>query len=322
MNDKPLIVWFRQDLRLADNPALNAAATTGQPLILLYIDNFDKAGDWGPGGASKIWLHQSLTSLAGNLKSQGACLTLRSGNSLEVLEELISETNAAGVYWNRCYEPLSIERDREIKASLSEQRIDVKSFNAALIYEPREMQTKSGTPFKVFTPYWKSMQAKGEPIQALQKPTELVSFPSPTSDNLEDWNLMPTGPDWSAGITNHWQPGEQGARDKLSAFLKNGLKGYADLRDRPDKEHCSALSPHLHFGEISPRQVWHITQHHMTADQYQTLDRDGWSYLREIAWREFSYHLLFHYPHLPAKPWNAKFQNFPWARDDDHLEAW
>ena len=318
----PIIVWFRQDLRLADNPALSEAATTSRPIIPLYILEQDKQQSWSMGAASKVWLDRSLRSLRRSCEELGGSLILRQGCSETVLTDLIRETQATSVYWNRCYEPAVIDRDTELKTKLRSRGIEVRSFNAALLYDPWVLKTKSGTPFKVFTPFWKTLVSYGQPQSPCFRPDNTEFAKEVDSDTLENWSLIPKTPDWSKPIRDAWTPGEKGAQAQLQRFLDEGLNGYAERRDRPDLPHCSALSPYLHFGEISPRQIWQATMFKMAVAKDEALIRDCWAFLREVAWREFSYHLLFHYPELPTEPWNKKFNGFQWNDDQSQLLAW
>ncbi len=314
---RPIIVWFRQDLRIADNPALAAAYESGAPVLPLYILDDETPGEWQPGGASRWWLHHSLASLSASLGKLGVPLILRRGKAEEVLDQLIGETDATGVYWNRCYEPFAITRDKAIKATLQEIDIEAKSFNASLLVEPWEVRSKSGTPFKVFTPFWKTVRSQLTFDLPLPAPTILTPSENiPFSDQLDDWLLTPTSPDWAAGFGAQWTPGEAGAVNQFVAFLDAGIAGYAQGRDRPDRENVSRLSPHLHWGEISPRQIV------AALDERHGTDKDREKFIAELGWREFSYHLLYQAPDLPHKNFRAEFDTFPWARDQDLLSRW
>jgi deoxyribodipyrimidine photo-lyase len=243
---KPVIVWFRQDLRLADNPALHAAAASGAPLICLFILDDKIAGDWKWGGASRWWLHHSLAALDKSLKGK---LVLRKGDAATIIKALVKESGADKVMWNRCYEPFAVERDKALKAGLGDK---AHSFNGALLHEPWELKTGAGTPFRVFTPFWKAMRAR-DVDKALPAPRALTHHPA-TGDVLADWKLLPTHPNWAKGFD--WTPGEKAAQDALYEFL-DGVDDYGAARDLPDRDGTSRLSPHLHWGEISPRQIWH-----------------------------------------------------------------
>lgn len=319
----PTLLWFRRDLRLDDNPALAAAIDRGGPVIPLFILDDDDAGDRRPGGASRWWLHGSLEALAAALSKAGSPLILRRGKAGEAIDALVKETGADAVYWNRRYEPWATERDGEIKTALKQRDLDVQSFNGSLLYEPWEITTKQDTPFKVFSPFWREVQSKGDPADPLAAPTSLrTPAKAPDSDRLDDWNLLPTRPDWAGGLREAWTPGETGAQDRLEWFLDEAVPDYKAKRNFPGTAATSALSPHLHFGEISPRRIWHAARLASEARSNETMDRGTASFLSEICWREFSYNLLFHNPDLPKISLRREFEDFPWREDPDGLKAW
>ncbi len=295
------IVWFRQDLRLKDNPALLSASQEGV-VIPVYIWDRDVEGTWALGEASRWWLKKSLFSLKGDLERMGSSLVIRKGETLRTLFELIEEVNAKKVYWSRRYEPYPCACDAKIRAALEKKGITTQSFNASLLAEPGEIKTKAGTPFQVFTPFWSTLR-KAEPFIPLTAPTSLISprrFPA--SDTLENGSLT----------FSQWEPGEKAACEKLEEFVERKLLNYEGARDRADLEGVSRLSPHLHFGEISPRQIWALVLN----------KRGGECFLRQIAWREFAYHLLFHFPHTPEFPLREEFSAFPWNEQDNVLTMW
>ena len=309
------LVWLRQDLRLADNPALVAAARRGKVLPVYILDASDGAPDWRLGAAGRWWLHHSLAAL----RQQLHALILRRGDPLAQLMQLIQETGADGVFWNRCYEPFAIARDRRVKAALKARGIDAQSFNGALLNEPWEVATGSGGPYKVFTPYWRACQQR--PVARAQPAPKLTLGEVPVgADTLEEWGLLPTAPDWAAGWHAHWQPGEAGAQARLDAFFAGGIDSYGELRNRPDLAHVSRLSPHLHWGEISPRQI--VARAGIESAANAGRQGDTAKFLSEIGWREFAHHLLFHFPDLPAKNWRSAFDAYPWRSDAKHLKAW
>lgn len=322
MADGPAIVWFRQDLRAADNPALRHAAARGGPVIPVYVLDDKTPGDWVMGGASRWWLEKSLAALAEQLRALGAPLVLRRGKAAGVIPELAAETGADAVYWNRCYEPFAVARDTALKASLKDNGIGTESFNGSLLFEPWEIETGSGGPYKVFTPFWKSCLAKPEPDAPAAAPETFEPAGDVTSDALEDWMLYGGRPDWAAAFPDHWTPGEAGARDRLDDFLDEALAGYAEGRDRPDRDLTSRLSPHLHFGEISPRQVWHAVGRARQAAGRAFPEKAAQKFLSEIGWREFCHHLLYHFPKIPAENFRDQFDDFPWRGDPDGLRAW
>lgn len=313
----PTIVWFRADLRVADNPALFEASRGDKPVIGLYIFDDETPGEWGIGGAAKWWLHHSLVALEQSLAEIGGTLVLRQGNAADVLVEVVRETNAGKVYWNRCYEPFTIKRDKGIKETLVDQGVEAKSYNGSLLFEPWTIETKAGGFYKVYTRYWLTCRDKGTPAPPLDAPTHLVTFESDVkSDTLDDWELLPTSPDWAEGLRDRWTPGEAGAMERLDTFLDTGAEDYDNLRNFPAIPATSNISPHLHIGDISPRQIWKIT-----------VDRLGWAketekFLKEIVWREFAYHVFYYLPEIPEEPMHNRFDAFPWREDTAALVAW
>jgi deoxyribodipyrimidine photo-lyase len=316
MPPAPVLVWFRQDLRVADNPALHAAAATGRPLLPVYILDDDAPGRWRPGGAARWWLHGALAALAAELARRGARLVLRRGPAARVLPELAAEAGAGAVYWNRCYEPWAIARDSALKTALKARGIAIESFNAALLFEPWELTTQGGTPFKVFTPFHKSTLKAPPRAAPLPAPAALNGVAAaPAGEDLDAWALRPTRPDWAAGLRAAWTPGEAGAAAARRRVLDGPVADYARGRDLPGRALTSRLSPHLHAGDIGPRQIWHAT-----LAREQTAGTA--SFLRELIWREFAYHLLYHFPTLPDEPLRPEFRAFPWAADAKLLTAW
>jgi deoxyribodipyrimidine photo-lyase len=330
------IVWFRRDLRLTHNPALAAAAERGS-VVPVYIHAPDEEAPWQPGAASRWWNHHSLSALQRSLKAQGVNLTIRSGNSLEQLQQIIQETGATSVVWNRLYEPAIIERDRHIKTQLSDSGIHCQSFNANLLFEPWQIENKSGQPFRVFTPYWKTclarLQASETRIQAAPK---LVALEGKTlnSQNVDELKLLPSL-NWDASFYDHWQPGEAGAMAALQSFKQDCLDSYKRDRDFPGLDCSSKLSPHLHFGEISPWQIWAAISQ-LPPAQHENEENSRRHFMSEIGWREFAHHLLYHFPFTSNEPLNAKYKAMPWWRSDvpnaielphqahaaEHLKRW
>ncbi len=314
----PVIVWFRRDLRLADNPALAAAAARGAPVLPLFI--LDAAEDPPPGGAARWWLHHSLRALAGDLRRHGAPLCLRRGTAEEILPELARRVGAGAVFWNRCYEPQSVARDRRLKRKLSDEGLEVSSFNGGLLVEPWELQTGSGAPYKVFTPFWRALQAAGDPPAPLAPSDRLKGLEGIASDDLDTWELLPVKPDWAGGLRAAWTPGERGAAARLTAFLDGGAAHYKAERERPDRAGTSRLSPHLHWGEVSPRQIWQATRHAVAAGRLA--DSAAEPFLRQLGWRDFSHSLLFHWPDFSERSWRREFEAFPWRDDEAAFRAW
>lgn len=316
------IVWFRQDLRLQDNPALDAATEQGGPIVPFYIWAPGEEDEGGPGAASKWWLHHSLASLDHSLRRMNSCLIVRRGPSLVTLKRLIKETGAKSVFWNRRYEPIVAERDQEIASGLTQEGVTVRIFNGSLLHEPEAIKTKVGEPYKVFTPFWRachSLDDPAEPLPALKMIPEPPLWPR--SESLESLELLPKG-DWAAGIGRTWDPGEKGAARELKRFLADAMTDYASRRERPDLRGTSRLSPYLHHGEISPRQVWHAVQRRAQLDDRPGMIRGSQAYLRQIYWREFAYHLLHHFPHTIDRPLREAFADFPWRIDREGLQAW
>ena len=315
MSSAASLVWFRLDLRLEDNPALLAALARGGPVVPVYIWAPEEEGRWAPGGASRWWLHHSLESLRASLRERGAQLIIRRGPSLQALRELLAETGADAVYWNRRYEPAVIARDKEIKVALRDEGGQAESFNAALLHEPWTVTNRGGKPYGVFAPFWRAYGALPPPPPPEPLPAA-VPAPGhwPDSLPLTDLELEPKI-DWAAGMRETWRPGEPGSLSRLDRFVTEALTGYAGGRDRPGQRATSTLSPHLHWGELGPRQVWHAVSGRMRGE-------DAEAYLRELGWRDFAYHLLYHHPHFPEQPLDPKFAAFPFRDDPRELRAW
>lgn len=318
----PALVWFRLDLRLTDNPALAAALKRGGPVIPVFIWAPEEEGDWPPGGASRWWLHQSLKALAAELECRGARLVLRRGPARDALRALGRETGARAVFWNRRYEPALLARDRAVKEALRAEGIEVESFNSALVFEPWTVANRAGNPFQVFTPFWRYCLRLPDPPPPEPAPQHLPAPPRwPKSEPLAALELEPKI-DWAAGLRAAWQPGEAGALAALRRFLDRAFAGYTEQRDRPDLPGTSRLSPHLHFGELGPRQVWHALKAWAAR---RGLPDTAWrssQFLAELGWREFAHHLLFHFPHTPTAPLRPEFARFPWRRNPEGLRAW
>ena len=308
----PVIIWLRRDLRLADNPALHAGIESGKPLILLYIDEVNKGRALG--GASKVWLHHSLTALASAIREKGGKLILRRGIASEILDDIIQATGARDVHWNRRYEGWARDIDEAIKSNLKSRGLKAESHKANLLTEPWEVATKTGGFYKVFTPFWRAARANFTVDPSLPAPKDLNCVDGLASDNLAEWDLLPTAPDWGAKMMEYHSAGEAHAAARLKSFLSGPVEHYDVQRDRPDNEAgTSKLSPHLAFGEISPRQIWNAAY---------GLDGDSDKFLSEIGWREFSYTLLFYNPELASQNYKAAFDNFPWDGDAAQAEAW
>ncbi len=316
------IVWFRQDLRLADNPALAAAVERGQPIVPVYIWAPEDEGGWPPGAASRWWLHHSLHSLNNSLEKKGTRLMIRRGPALATLQKLIVETGADAIYFNRRYEPAA----RLVESKLNFQRdalgITSHDFNSALLFEPDSITTSEGKPYRVFTPFYRTCLSQQEPPVPFPAP-RAIPRPSrwPHSESLDALDLLPKI-DWAVGLQETWAPGEKGAASRLKQFLMHGLASYPALRDRPDTDGVSKLSPHLHFGEISPWRVWHAVQTAMRESNNNKSNEGASVYLRQLIWREFAHHLLYHFPHTADAPLHREYLDFPWRKNRPGLKKW
>ena len=314
----PTLIWLRRDLRLTDQPALNAARERGGPVIPVFIHAPEEEAPWQPGAASRWWLHHSLQALDDNLRARGSRLTLRAGPSLDTLRTLVRETGATAVYWNRLYDPAFVQRDPDIQAGLRADGIEARGFNAHLLVEPWEIETGQGHPYKVFSPFWKTCLKHGIDQDPLPAPAVLPAPRTwPESLRPEQLGLLPAI-DWAAGLRASWTAGETAARERLDEFLDSGVRAYADGRDRPDQDGTSRLSPHLHFGEISPRQI-------LRALRAAGLHPDSGgpeAFVRELGWRDFAHHVLYHFPHTPEQPLNPRFDAFPWRKPEEDLQTW
>ena len=314
------LVWFRHDLRLADNPALHAAVRHGGPIIPVYIWAPQEEGAWSPGTASRWWLHQSCLSLDASLRNQGSRLIIRRGKSGGVLHSLIRETGACAVFWNRRYEPPAVERDTAVENTLRAKGLHVECFNPSLLFDPYAIRNTAGKPFRMFTPFWQTCTSLPEPASPLRAPSRLPApHRWPDSLPLVSLRLNPTI-DWAGGIRSTWTPGEDGARRELRHFLKKALTRYVAHRDRPGDVQTSRLSPFLHFGEISPRQVWHAVR--KSAGKHPALQNGAEAYLRQLGWRDFAHYLLLHFPHTVEQPLRATYAHFPWRDSSVDLKAW
>jgi len=306
----PVLMLFRQDLRLDDNPALRAAADSGRPVICAFILD-DEEGPWAWGGASRWWLHHSLAALDGQLHLLGGRLVYRRGPLKDVLPQLVTETGCGTVFWNTRLKPHASACDEETAALLGERGIRVRTHLAALMIEPDALATGQGKPYQVFTPYWKKFIATPRVPRPLDAPTRLNPVPQPDGPPLESLELLPTIP-WDGGLQEMWNPGAEAAKVLLQRFLKDPLEHYDEGRDRPAVDGTSRLSPHLHWGEISPRRLWHVCHGRPGAEPW----------LRQLVWREFAYQMLHHFPHTPDHPLREEFAAFPWDGDPAWLSAW
>lgn len=317
----PVIVWFRQDLRLTDNPALDAAVATGSPVVLAYVLDEALGGAWRLGGASRWWLHHSLASLSEAISTRGNALVLRRGAWAKELPRLARETGATRVFCGRLYAPWERDADKAVAAALQEAGVAIEGFTCALLHEPWAIRNQGGGPYGVYTPFSRAVFAADPPPEPSPVP-ERIAAPdqAPRSDALDAWRLLPTKPDWAGGMRAEWEPGEAGAAKRLKAFLTTALDHYGEARNVPGIASTSKLSPHLRWGEISPAQVWHAT--HAAKKGGGGAKASAHTFLKELVWREFSYHLLWHRPEMPDAPLRQEFQQFPWRNDRAALLAW
>jgi deoxyribodipyrimidine photo-lyase len=308
----PVILWFRRNLRLHDNAALCAAADSGRPVVAVYVSDALDAG-----GASRWWLHHSLSRLDAGLQHHGAGLVIRSGDPVEVLPSLVEATGAVSVFYSRRYEPDARAQEQALEKALAD-RCDLCGVDDGLLLHPDSVLTGSGTLYKVFTPFWRNATGRGEPERPAAKPAELaITAGGLDRGDIRELALLPAGTDWAGGLRETWTPGENGAFERLDAACEIAAN-YDEDRDRPDIDGTSRLSPHLHFGELSPRQVWHDI--HSAAPPGGRKGAEA--LLRQLYWRDFSAYLLYHFPRLPEEPLREEFRDFPWTDDPEGLKAW
>ena len=306
------IVWFRQDLRLQDNPALHAASAAGGPVIPVYIWSPEDDGAWAPGAASRWWLHQSLTALDADLRRRGSQLILARGRALSVLKKLAGETGATAVHWNKRYEPAAVECSQLVSDGLRRDGVQAVEFNGALLADPTSFRNKSGKPYQVYTAFQRGLLKDLDPGRLLPGPRKLRNPAGwPKSRPLESLGLLPKIK-WYTTMEATWRPGEAGGQARLKRFLDKPVDSYRAARNIPSVKGTSGLSPHLHFGEIGPRQIWHALGPRGRRTPF----------LHEVVWREFAYHLLHHFPQTPTKPLRSEFERFPWRRNSKLLYAW
>ena len=322
---RPCIVWFRDDLRLSDHPALHAASKTGAPVVCVYVLDEEsralKAPEARPiGGAARWWLAQSLRALQAGLSALGAPLVLRKGPAARVIADLARDIDAGTVFWNEIAQAPHLAVADQVTRALDEIGVGTQNFTGDLLVEPRGIRNKDNRGLRVFTPFWRRVQSLEGPPKPLPTPKKLNGVKDLAGDRLEDWKLEPSKPDWAGGLRESWKPGEAQAQAQLKSFLKDGVAGYTGERDRPDRDGTSRLSPHLRFGEISPRQVWHAAR--FAAAEHPRLAGDIEKFLSELGWREFCRHLLFDVPDLAMRNLQPSFDAFPWKHDDKALRAW
>ena len=314
------LVWYRDDLRLSDHVALHAAAKSHASVAFVYVLDDRAPGIRPLGGAARWWLAQSLRALQASLRQRGASLVLRKGSAPAVIAALAREIGAEAVYWNEIAQAAHRAVEDQVAAALNEIGIATHRFPGDLLASPNQIRNKENRGLRVFTPFWRRVQALGDPPKPLPAPKTLKGVADLAGDRLEDWKLEPTRPDWAGGLRDNWQPGEASAQAALKAFLGGGIAGYSGDRDRPDRDGTSRLSPHLRFGEISPRQIWHAAR--FAAAEHPRLSADIEKFLSELGWREFCRHLLFDVPDLATRNLQPHFDSFPWKQDAKALRAW
>lgn len=310
--EKAVLMWFRQDLRLADNPALRSASAAGLPIVPVFVWAPEEEAP-PPGAASRWWLHQSLSRLDESLRNQASQLIVRAGPTATTLLALAAEMKARRIFCNRVYEPASLAREPQLASMLRSNGITLESVNGSLLFEPGSIRTTSGGPFHVFTPFWRACWNERGALRRPEKAPAAIPAPQkwPKSLAISELRLEPEI-DWAGGIRAAWTPGEDGARARLRAFAKECVTHYADERDRTDHDGTSRLSPHLHFGELSPVQIWHAVISQPGAE----------TYLRQMVWREFAYHLLVERPATLSEPFRPEFRDFPWRTNRSWVKAW
>ncbi len=318
-SNPPTIIWFRNDLRLADHAALHAAAEAGGPVVPIYILDDAAAGPWALGGAARWWLHHSLASLDRSLRGLGAPLILRQGDSLGVLADLVRRTGAREVFTGGSVEPWARRLDKAAAEALAGQGVRLHRMRTTTLFPPDAIRTKTGGAFGVYTPFSNACLATGGPKDPIPPPDHLTGIGGVESDRLDDWNLLPVKPDWAGGLQAAWlqgkPPGEAGAMDRARAFLDGRIEAYAADRNAPALDATSMLSPHLRFGEISAAQLWHLAYTAPAGKGRET-------FIKEVLWREFACNLLWHHPDLPEAPLRPEFAAMPWRDDPAGLRAW
>ncbi|GBQ13148.1 deoxyribodipyrimidine photo-lyase [Komagataeibacter rhaeticus] len=312
----PTIMWFRDDLRLADNPALSDAAASG-PVICLYVHDPALA----PGSAARWWLHGALTALEDDLRARGGRLCIMAGPAWQCVLRLARQAGAGAVVWNRRYGGAARQVDARIKLALKDMGVQARSHRGNMLHEPWQVRTRQGAPFRVYTPWWRAVRATGAPLPPLPVPAALgfAALPPAVEDGLVSLSaleLQPTRPDWAQGLRDTWQPGEQAAHARLATFMATRLPGYARLRDLPARPATSGLSPCLRFGHISPRQIWHA------VEAQGDVDADGMCFLSEVGWRDFAHATLFDCPDMATRSLRPEYDRMPWRTDPAGLRAW
>ena len=321
MSDSPVIVWIRRDLRLSDNAALFRAAQKSNSVIPVFIWAPEEEGKWSMGEAQQWWLHHSLESFSGSLVKNGITLIIRRGKSSTVLADIAQETDAQAIYWNKAYEPAEKARDHQVVEALHEIGIETSQWEGQLLHDPDTISTGSGTPYKVFTPFWRKIASHlviSTPLGTPEIPTMPARYRSLRSLHIDELDLLPKL-NWASEFPDHWTPGEDSALRRLRRFLNGSIDAYDTKRDIPSIDGTSLLSPHLHFGEISPHTVWDEITHGSLEARSDDLKAP---FLRQLIWREFSYHLIHHFPHTSEQNLRSRFDQFQWSKDQVKLKSW
>ncbi len=321
MVNTPIIYWFRQDLRLSDLPGLAAAAATGCPVLPVYVLDTKNPANWQPGAASRWWLHHSLAALSGQLNALGGQLHLFSGDPACILPALARRVGASDIFCSKQYKPWAWRLESQLSSLLRKDDIELKPFQGTLLWNPTSISNKSGQPYRVFTPFWRTCREAGHPeVPAGSIAKVRWHKTGIQSETLTSWNLQPVKPDWAAHWGQIWQPGEEGAIKRLQRFMAESLPGYGNGRDFPAMQSTSRLSAHLHFGEIAPTRVYHTLLQNKAMDLSTDSDTD--KFLSELGWREFSYHLLYHFPHITEREFKPGFAKFPWSGSAEQYSVW
>lgn len=316
MEVKPTLVWVRRDLRLADHPALHAAAARGGAVIPLYVWAPEEDGIWSAGSAAKWWLNRSLSSFDSSLQLLNSKLIVRRGPTLAALGSLAEETGADSVFWQRSYEPKSRELEQKIQQTLTDIGFVTKTFDSSGLFDIHAIMKDDGSPYKVFTAFWRKLQSLGHPQLPLPSPDNLQPpLVWPASIDVEELRLLDSEQSMAL-FSKKWEPGEQGAVSVLNKFIDHGLDYYSKQKDRPGRTGTSMLSPHLSFGEISPRMLW------KSISEREQSEKDFGKFLSELGWKEFARHIMYHFPDTPIEPLHQEFRRFPWQSNQAHLKAW
>ncbi|MBM7701982.1 cryptochrome/photolyase family protein [Metabacillus iocasae] len=317
---EPILVWIRKDLRLVDNPALFHALKDGIA-VPVYIYDEDYEREWSLGGASKWWLHQALSDFESSIHKLGGKLIIRYGDTWSQLHELIHEIKPKAIYWNRRYEPHIVEKDQQIERMTSSKKLDVKTFNAHLLHEPWEIAQKNGNPYKVFTAYYKATQKQlvSNPVPKITQFSKIER--DVYTESVSDLKLLPTI-NWTHTIEKTWNATENGGISLFKQFLKQKMMSYESGRDFPAKSIHSSLSPYFAFGQLSPRVLYHYLLKKAQTMHSASFQRQSEQFLRQLVWRDFAYHLLYHFPDTTVSSLNPLFTNFKWEKHEKHFNAW